>query len=133
MLSDSKTTDKYAVQLNQAKLSSLVLSKDEGSHRLQAAVDASTAVILRSSSPGRDAINSDIAELKRSWDEFDQRLNAAKIAQDKLMKELTERDNVAGQLKNWLQQAELDLNQELKSSVSTLADKKARLERVKVC
>ena len=131
-LSDASLDDKFSLQIKQTKLSDLIASLDEGTKKVQAAVEASNKALASTSSVGREVIEHDLAELQQTLDDTAVQMKDAKARQDVLLRQMTERDNTAAQLADWLRQVEGELKQEASVLPATLTDRRTQLERIKV-
>jgi DNA repair exonuclease SbcCD ATPase subunit len=128
MLTDG---DRTAVESRLNRVNQLHEQRDDGFQRIQRVQELGARAISSSSAAGSDSINSCLTELAAIWDKTTSDMTVAKECLEAAIKERGEREALLSSTEKDLVDIEDEL-QQLDSPHSTLMEKVAQLERVKV-
>ena len=122
--------DKTRAEANLEQLQQLLAQREEGFRKLETLNASVGKVLPNTSSEGREQLRHKCQEVQNSWDTIMTHLNRSKGQLEGALAQWNLYDEEAEQLERWLKQQQSSLDAEASSLPITLADKKARLERV---
>ena len=123
--------DQVSLRTKLARLQDMAAGQEDGSRRLQLVHDQAHVVLPNTSLPGKDAINEDLQGLREDWDAIVALLGDSRSRVDAALAAWTAHDEGVVALGAALDEAEQRLRNEAQLQ-STLAEKRAQLDRVKV-
>ncbi len=102
---------------------------DNGLQQLNHTCDLGQKVKLRSGEEGKAKVDQEMNDMKRDWEKMNEDISACSAKLDSQLVKWATYEEIRTSLEKWL----ISVEAELKEGVAPKAEKKAQLEKLKVC